>query len=402
MLTEVAVKRAKPTDKPYRLSDGGGMFLEVRPNGSKYWRMAYRFGGKQKLLALGVYPDVGLKDARDRRDEARKLLAAGVDPGESKKAAKIAKAGGDSFEAITREFMANKSSSWSASHHRHVRECFERDVFPWIGSTPIKELGPVEVLTMLRRITARGALETAARTRQFVGQAFRYAVATGRADRDPTGDLRGALPSPTKGHFSALTDPREVGEMLRALDRYSGTHVVRIALQLAPLVMVRPANLAQMEWSELDLDAGEWRIPAEKMKARAAHFVPLSKQAVALLREIYPLSGDGRYVFPSATNAEASMSRETLGASMRRLGLTDRQTAHGLRTTASTILHEQGFNSDVIERQLAHAERNKVKAAYCRAEFLPERRKMMQAWADYLDRLKHGAEVIPLAPKRKA
>lgn len=401
MLSDTACKNAKPKDKPYKLSDSKGLFLLVNPNGSKYFRLKYRFAGKEKSLALGVYPDTTLKQARDKQDAARKQIAAGVDPSISKK---IEKSGviENTFRAIAEDFLITNRQKWSATHFKHIQECFDRDVYPWIGDRPLKDLSAVEVLTALRRITARGALETAARTKQFIGQAIRYGIATGRAERDVTQDLRGALPSPVKGHYPAITEPKSLAELLRDIDAYGGNFVVRTALQLQPLIFARPANLSAAEWSEFDLDLAEWRISADKMKMKDTHIVPLSEQAIALLRDIYPLTGSRQYVFASnqGKSGEKHISRESIGAAIRRMGYQGRQTAHGFRTTASTLLHEQGFHSDMIERQLAHAEQNKVKAAYNRAQHLPERRKMMQSWADYLDSLKTGAAVIPFQSRQ--
>ncbi len=398
-LSDTAIKNAKPrADKPYKLPDEKGLYLLVTVNGGKWWRFDYRFGGKRKTLSMGTYPDTSLKQAREKRDTAKKQIAANIDPAITRK---IEKAGSleNTFQAIAKEFIEDKKLSWSASHRAHVEQCFERDVYPWIGNRPLKELSAVEVLATLRRIVNRGALETAARTKQFIGQAIRYGIASGRAERDVTADLRGALPSPTRGHFPAITEPKPLAQLLRDIDAYSGNFVVRTALQLQPLIFARPANLAAAEWTEFDLEAAEWRIAADKMKMKDAHIVPLSKQAITLLRDIYPLTGAGRYVFASnqgKTGNEPHISRESIGAAIRRMGYQGQHTAHGFRTTASTLLHEQGFHSDMIERQLSHAERNQVKAAYNRAQHLPERRKMMQSWADYLDGLKAGAQVIPL------
>ena len=396
-LSDAAVKNAKPTDKPYKMQDEKGMYLLVHPNGGKYFRYNYRFNNKRLTLSFGVYPATSLKEARDKRDTAIKQIAGGINPSITRK---IEKSGSieNTFKAIAEDFLITKQQEWSASHHKHIKECFERDVYPWIGDRPLKELSAVEVLTTLRRITARGAIETAARTKQFIGQAIRYAIATGRAERDVTQDLRGALPSPVKGHYPAITEPKPLGQLLRDIDAYGGGFVVRTALQLQPLIFARPANLATAEWSEFDLDAAEWRIAADKMKMKDAHIVPLSTQAVALLRDIYPLTGNQQYVFANnqGKNKEKHINRESIGVAIRRMGYQGQHTAHGFRTTASTLLHEQGFNSDMIERQLSHAERNKVKAAYNRAQHLPERRLMMQQWADYLDTLKNGAQVIPL------
>jgi integrase len=396
-LTDTAIKNARPLpDKAYKMPDGNGMYLLVHPNGGKYFRIDYRFAGKRKTLALGVYPVSSLKETREKVYTVKKQIADGIDPGITRK---IEKAGSieNTFEAVSKEFMEANKQRWSASHYKHIQECFERDVYPWLGNRPLKDLSAVEVLATLRRITARGALETAARTKQFIGQAIRYGIATGRAERDVTQDLRGALPSPVKGHYPAITEPKPLGQLLRDIDAYKGNFVVRTALQLQPLLFARPANLARAEWSEFDLDAAEWRIGADKMKMKDAHIVPLSKQAVALLKDIHPFSGHQQYVFASnqGKNGEKHISRESIGAAIRRMGYQGQHTAHGFRTTASTLLHEQGFHSDMIERQLAHAEQNKVKAAYNRAQHLPERVKMMQTWADYLDGLKNGAAVIP-------
>jgi integrase len=400
-LSDTAIRNAKPTEKPYKMPDEKGMYLFVHPNGGKYFRLDYRFAGKRKTLALGVYPDTSLKQARERRDTAKKQIADGIDPSITRK---IEKAGSieNTFKAVTEEFLEANSGKWSASHKKHIKECFERDVYPWLGSRPLKDLTAVEVLTALRRITARGALETAARTKQFIGQAIRYGIATGRAERDVTQDLRGALPSPVRGHFPAITEPKPLGQLLRDIDAYTGDFVVKTALQLQPLIFARPANLAAAEWDEFDLEAAEWRIAADKMKMKDAHIVPLSKQAIALLQDIHPLTGSRRYVFASNKGKrgnEPHISRESIGAAIRRMGYQGQHTAHGFRTTASTLLHEQGFHSDMIERQLSHAERNRIKAAYNRAQHLPERRKMMQAWSDYLDSLKAGADVIPIGKR---
>jgi integrase len=409
MLTDTACKNAHKGEKAklgkaFKLSAEKGLFLLVKPQTEgwgKYWRFKYRYGGKEKLLAFGTYPETSLEQARLKRDEARKQIAANIDPSITRK---IEKAGSteNTFAAISKEFMEANKQRWSASHYKHVQECFERDVYPWLGNRPLKDLSAVEVLATLRRITARGALETAARTKQFIGQAIRYGIATGRAERDVTQDLRGALPSPVKGHYPAITEPKPLGQLLRDIDAYGGNFVVRTALQLQPLIFARPVNLAQAEWSEFDLDAAEWRIAADKMKMKDAHIVPLSTQAVALLKDIHPFSGHQQYVFASnqGKNGEKHISRESIGKAIRRMGYQGQHTAHGFRTTASTLLHEQGFHSDMIERQLAHAEQNKVKAAYNRAQHLPERKKMMQQWADYLDGLKNGAEIIPFKHKQ--
>ena len=397
-LTDTAIRKAKPRERPYKLGDAGGLYLLVTPNGGRWWRLKYRHGGKEKLLSLGTYPDVGLKDARGRRDEARKQLAAGVDPGEARKATKTAKA--DSLEAVAREWHAKYARLWVQTHADKIMRRLERDVFPWLGARSVGEVTAPELLAVLRRIEARGAVELAHRAHQNLGRIFHYAIATGRAERNPAIDIRGALPPAKERHHAAITEPKAVGELLRALDGYQGTPEVRAALRLAPLLFVRPGELRKAEWAEIDLDAAEWRIPAEKMKMRELHIVPLSRQAVAILRELRPLTGSGRYVFPSARTITRPMSENTVNAALRRIGYTkDEMTGHGFRSLASTLLNEHGWHRDAIERQLAHGERDAVRAAYNYAEHLPKRRKMMQAWADYLDSLKTGAEVVPLHGK---
>jgi integrase len=407
-LTDVSIRSARPKDKPFKLFDSGGLYLEVNPAGGRWWRWKYRFGGKEKRLSFGVYPDVSLKAAREKRDGARQQLAAGIDPGEARKAQKLAQAGAESFEAIAREWHAKFSPGWVASHGDRILRRLENDVFPWLGKRPIAEIKAPELLAMLRRIESRGALETTHRAMQNCGQVFRYAVATGRAERDPTGDLRGALPPPKEKHHASILEPRGIAELLRAIDAYQGYIVTKCALRLAPLVFVRPGELRRAQWPEIDLEKGEWRIPGERMKMREQHIVPLSRQAVEILLELEPLTNRAfasrpeapRYVFPSARTHERPMSENAVLAALRRMGYTkDEMTGHGFRSMASTLLHEQGWNHQAIERQLAHAERNAVSAAYNFAEHLPERRKMMQAWADYLDGLKAGAEVIPLFKK---
>lgn len=401
-LSPSAVANAKPKETAYDMRDGFGLLLAVKPQGGKLWRFDYRRPGtgKRNTLSLGTYPDVSLKKARERRDAARKLLADGIDPGDTRKAERIA--GGETFEAVAREWFAKHSPNWKAGHADKIIRRLERDVFPWIGAKPIASLTAPDVLAVLRRIDSRGARETAHRASQNVGQVMRYAVATGRADMDPTAMLRGAIPPARAVHFASITDPDRIGELLRAIDRYAGYYVTRAALQLAPLVFVRPGELRQAEWAEIDLGAAEWRIPAERMKMGALHIVPLASQAVAILRDLEPLTGSGRLVFPSLRSRERAMSENTVNAALRRLGYDgDTMTGHGFRSMASTLLNEQGWHRDAIERQLAHAERDAVRAAYNYAEHLPERRKMMQAWAHYLDTLRDGSrKVVPI--RRKA
>ncbi|WP_018507084.1 tyrosine-type recombinase/integrase [Thiobacillus thioparus] len=397
-LSDLAIRTAKPGAKPIRLSDSGGLYLEVAPSGGKLWRLKYRFGGKEKRLALGKYPDVGLKEARERRDEARKLLANEVDPGENRKQQKAARAerAANSFEAVAREWIARNTPTWAATHTSKIVRRLEMYVFPWLGGRPIAEITAPELLAMARRIEGKGAIETAHRAMQNCGQIFRYAVATGRAERDPTGDLRGALQPVTSKHMAAVTEPHKVAELLRTFDTYQGTLTVRCALQLAPLVFVRPGELRQAKWKDIDLDAAEWRYIASKKGN--AHIVPLALQAVAILREVQALTGGGLYVFPSARTSERPMSDNAILAAMRRLGIAkDEMSGHGFRAMARTILDEVlGFRPDLIEHQLAHAVRDPNGRAYNRTAHLSDRRKMMQSWADYLDELKAGAEVIPI------
>ena len=405
-LTDTAIRAAKPAEKSRRLFDGGGLYLEVSPKGGKWWRLKYRFGGKEKRLALGVYPDVSLKEARDERDAARKLLARDIDPSEERKIQRAVQAdrATNSFEAVAREWFAKYSPAWAENHANRILRRLERDIFPWIGARPVADITAPNLLTVVRRIEARGALETAHRALGNCGQVFRYAVATGRAERDPSGDLRGALP-PVKGtHFASVTDPAKVAEILRALDGYQGTLPVRSALRLAPLVFVRPGELRHARWSDIDLDAAEWRFTVTKTDT--PHIVPLARQAIDILRELHPLTGKGHYVFPSARHlrGDKPMSDNAVLAAMRRMGISkDEMSGHGFRAMARTILDEVlDFRPDYIEHQLAHAVRDPNGRAYNRTAHLPERRMMMQAWADYLDKLKAGAEVIPLHRGKRA
>ena len=396
-LTVTQARNAKPRDKAYRLFDGGGLYLEVSPRGGKWWRLKYRFGGKEKRISLGVFPKVPLAEARERRDEAKKLLARGFCPSQARQEAKATECGLDTLEAVVREWFKKFSATWSESHSTRVLQRIEKDLLPWLGARPIMEIEPPELLAAIRRIEARGALETAHRVLQNCGQIWRYAVATGRATRDISQDLRGALPPTRKKHLASITDPKGVADLLRAIDAYNGSFIVRCALRLAPLVFVRPGELRQAEWSEIDFEAAEWRIDARKMKSRALHVVPLSRQAVEVLRDIQPLTGKGRYVFPNARTQTRPMSNMTVTNALRRMGYeSNEMTAHGFRSMASTMLNEQGWHRDAIERQLAHAERDTVRAAYNFAEHLPERRRMMQSWSDYLDALRAGAKVTPI------
>jgi integrase len=393
--------------KPYKLADGEGLFLLVKLNGKKLWRLKYRrpVTGTENLLSLGAFPVVGLQEARRKRREARELLAAGIDPGEARKAESAAKAekvtaAQNTFEAAARDWMAGqKVADVTQRKSRWILETF---LFPEIGSLPLDAITPRVLLDALRKIEATGKLETAKRAKVKAGQVFRWAILESRAEIDPTGSLRRALTPPKAKHHATITDPGKIGELLRAIEGFSGQPWTLAALRLAPLVFVRPGELRQAEWAEIDLDGAVWRIPGHKMKMGAAHIVPLSSQAVAILRELYSLTGDGRYLFPSQRTSVRPMSENTLNAALRRMGYsTEEMTAHGFRAMAATRLNEMGWNPDAIERQLAHAESNKVRAAYTHAaQYLDERRKMMQAWADYLDGLRVGGDVV--AFRRKA
>ena len=393
-LSDIAIRRAQPGSKARKMFDGRGLYLEVTPRGGKYWRVKYRFGGKEKRLSLGVYPDVSLKEARQGCEDARRLLTREIDPSEHRRALKVARKQqvSNSFEAVAREWFAKHTPNWAESHSSRLISNLERDVFPWIGGKPVAGLTPSQLLEVARRVEQRGALETAHRVLQNCGQVFRYAVATGRAKNDPTPVLRGALPPVKGGHFAALTDPRKIGPFLRVLDGYEGSLIVRCALRLAPLVFVRPGELRRAEWKAIDLEAGEWRFNV--VKTDTPHLVPLSRQASEILRELHPLTGNGRYVFPSGRTprGDRPMSENAVLAALRSMGIgKEEMTGHGFRAMARTLLDEVlGFRPDYIEHQMAHVVRDPLGRAYNRTAHLPQRRKMMQEWADYLDRLKAG------------
>jgi integrase len=394
MLSDTAIRNAKAKDKPYKLADEKGMFLLINPNGSKYFRYKYRFAGKEKTLALGVYPETGLKAARDKRDKAKKQIAEGIDPSIIRK---IKKAGSleNTFKAIAEEWLDKKCNDKSDRPLRLLSY-----VLPWLGNRPITDILPRDILACLRWVEDRGTVYSAHKSLQICGQVFRYAVATGRADRDITQDLKGALSTTDKEHFAAITEPKQVAELLRAIDGYQGTFPAICALKLAPLVFQRPGELRAAEWQHIDLDEKEWRIPGHKMKMRQDHIVPLSTQAVNILKELQPLTGHGRFAFPSerTPNGDRCMSENTLNAALKRLGYgKDVMTCHGFRAMARTILDEVlGVRVDFIEHQLAHAVKDPNGRAYNRTAHLPERHKMMKLWAEYLDSLKCGAQIIPL------
>jgi integrase len=390
-ITHTQITNARARDRAYRLFDGRGLYLEVAPSGGRWWRFKYRIGGKEKRLSLGVYPDVSLKLARERLEEARRHVASGIDPSEQRKgsATRPVPVTEDTFEVIAREWSAKHSPAWAPGHGDKIIRRLEANIFPWIGSKPIRAVTAFELLTVVQRIEQRGANETAHRALQNCGRVFRFAVASGRADRDVTRDLLGALAPVVQRHHPSVVEPKAAGALLRAIEGYSGSLVTRCALRLAPLVFVRPGELRMAEWTEYNLEQAEWRIPAARMKMRAPHFVPLAAQAVAILRELHPLTGNGQFVFPGEQDRTRPMSNNTINSALRRLGYSNTEmTGHGFRSMASTLLNEQGWHPDAIERQLAHSEPNEIRAAYNYAKYLPERRKMMQAWADYLDQLK--------------
>lgn len=398
-LTDVEIRNAPPREKAYRLTDGSGMYLEVSPAGGKYWRFKYRFAGKEKRLALGVYPEVSGKEARLRRDEARRLLANGIDPGIERKVQKAAtvERAANSFEAVAREWFARQSPGWAKSHADKIIARLEKDVFPWLGGRAIAEIKAPEVLAVLRRVEARGALDTSHRVHQNCGQVFRYAVATGRAERDVSADLRGALPPARHTHFASVTEPEEVAGLLRALDGFQGTFVVQCALRLAPLLFVRPGELRTAEWAQFDLEKAQWRYTVSKTKTE--HLVPLARQAVEILRDLHALTGQRRYVFPGR-DVSKPMSGAAINAALRRMGFDTKTeiTGHGFRAMARTIFHERlRFPSEVIEHQLAHKVPDALGTAYNRTKFIDDRVVMMQKWADYLEQLKDGADVVPIA-----
>ena len=401
-LADTFVRQVKHSGKPAgdKHTDGGGMYLLVK-SGGKYWRMDYTHAEKRKTLALGVYPAVSLAKARARRDKARELLAGGIDPSTAKKEDKQAQAdaAANTFEAVARDWLIKTKAKRAEITHLKVSTWLEKDAFPFIGNMPISTIGPRDVLDkVVRKVEARGAIDTAHRLKQLCGQVFRYAVVTGLAERDVTADLSEALVTKTQRHHAAITEPKQVGELMRSIFAYTGHPCTVAALKLTPLLFVRPGELRTMEWAELDLEAAEWRIPGSKMKMKVEHVVPLCTQAIELLRSVQPITGHGRYVFPSLRTGERPMSENTINGAVRAMGYSKEvHTAHGFRATARTIMDEVlGERVDLIEHQLAHAVKDANGRAYNRTAHLPARRVMMQTWADYLDKLRVGADVIPL------
>lgn len=414
---KAAIKVAMATEQARKLSDGGGLVLDVRPTGSGWWRIRYWRNSRENMLSLGVYPRVSLKQAREQRDEARRLLANGSDPSAKRavdKAAQAVKAeaarlaaaglpGPGTFDHAAREWHARMSPSWSPGHAAKVMALLENDLLPYLGVRPLAEVTAPELLKQARRVEARGAVETAYRALKIAGAVFRHGVQHGYCDSDPTRDLKGAVVLPVAKHRAAVTDPSKLGELLRAIDAYQGTPVVRAALALAPLVFVRPGELRKAEWAEIDLDGATWTIPAARMKGRLkaklngpAHVVPLAPQAVAILRDLHPLTGRGLYVFPSPLTEDRPLSDNGVLSALRRMGFgKDEMTGHGFRATARTILAERlNIDTNVIEAQLAHAVGDALGRAYNRTKFMDQRRDMMKKWADYLDRLRDGARVV--------
>ncbi|GGP24828.1 tyrosine-type recombinase/integrase [Silvimonas amylolytica] len=398
-LTDTDCKNAKPMDKEYPKFDGGGLYLLVKPNGSKLWRFKYtRPNGKPGHMSFGAYPEVKLAAARLQRDNARSLLAQGTDPQIDRNQAKAAQATtlSNTFEVVARQWFDKNMGGKSESHRERTINRLETDIFPWLGKRPISDITAKELLACLSRIEERGAIETAHRVRWSCSKVFRYAIASGLADNDPADIVKEALARPNPQAFPTITDPVKIAALLRAIDGLEASLIVRCATRLAPLVFVRPGELRQAEWKEIDLEKAEWRIPAEKMKSRAIHVVPLSHQSMAILQELHPLTGSGKYVFPGERSRERPMSENTVNAALRRLGYSKEEfTGHSFRKIASTLLNESHeFHPDAIERQLAHGERDEVRAAYNYAEYLPERIRMMQWWANHLDELKTGARVV--------
>jgi integrase len=402
-LTDMKVQKAKPQDKPTALFDGAGLYLLVTPTGGKLWRFKYRFDKKEKKIAFGSYPEISLQDARRRRDDARKLLSNDVDPGAVRKAQRQAKVEDtETLEVIAREWHEKFKTKWTEGHAQKILRQLELNVFPWIGARPIRGIKAPELLAVLRRTESRGVLEGAHRLRGLCSQVFRYALATGRCERNPAQDLIGSLPPAKEKHLAAITDPQRVRELLCAIDGYSGSYVVKLAMQLSPLVFTRPGELRHMEWSEVDFDNALWSIPAEKMKMREPHLVPLSRQALKILEEVKRLTGTSKYAFPSGRTLNRPMSNNAVLAALRRMGYTkEEMTPHGFRAMARTILDEiLQFRPDFIEAQLAHRVLDPLGRSYNRTTHLNERRKMMQTWADYLDGLKAGAVVLPFKTVR--
>ena len=394
-LTATAVKKTNPSTKPKKLSDGGGLYLLIQPNGSRYWRYDYRFSGKRKTLAIGVYPEITLKKARERHQEARELIGQEIDPTERRKVQKLTRhiKSANSFERIGVEWYSTQVADKSDGHKKRTKRLLEKDLYPTLGNRPIENITAPELLCSLRKIEARGAIETARRAKQIAGKVFRYAIATGRAEGDPSRDLEGVLKNPTKTHRAAITDPKKVGQLLVAIDAYHGSESVRAALKLSPLLFQLPGEIRSMEWLEINWEQNRWEIPAVKMKMRESHIVPLSRQALTILLELHPHTNRSKYVFPSPKGASRCLSDNGVRTALRILGYdNETMSAHGFRAMARTLLDEiLGYRVDWIEHQLAHSVRDSNGRAYNRTTHLEGRTKMMQGWADYLDSLQAKA-----------
>jgi integrase len=402
-LTAVAARNARPREKMYRLAAGKGLYLQVMPTGARYWRLKYRFSGAARMMGLGVYPDVSLADARAARDAARKQLAMGVDPSMQRRVDRMQRdrAIENSIEAIGNAWFAEKEPTWVEGYSRGVRSRLALNIYPWLGKVPIVEVTSGMLLACLQRIVDRGAVETAHRTLNYLVEIYRWAIPRNMVDRNVAADLVGTLPTSNSQNYPTLTDPDRIGELLRAIKTYHGSYITRYALQIAPLVFTRPSELRKALWTEFDLDAALWAVPGERLKMRKAlksvadsHLVPLSRQAVELLRELHPLTGQGKYVFPGERSITRPMSDGTINAAFARMGFKGEIVAHGLRHMASTALNEKGWSADAIERQLAHKDKNRIRGIYNKAKYLEERRQMMQAWADYLDELRTAVPAI--------
>ena len=393
-LTDTAIRTAKPTDKAVKLFDGGGLYLEIAPSGGKWWRLKYRFQGKEKRISLGTYPTVSLKDARERREQAKRLIEQGIDPSNQRKEAKAAAAAieqeqNTTFEAVARDWFSKKRNAWTPGHQKKILSRLENQLFPFLGAKLFSSLEPGDFLAAIQKAESRGAIETAHRLAQLCGQVSRYARIVGLTRYDVAAGLTEALTPVQTNHYATITDPTEVGHLLRAIDEYAGEPSIRFALKVLPFVFVRSVELRGAEWREFDFESATWIIPAERMKMKRPHTVPLAHQVITLLNDLHSLTGSGQYLFPSLFSASRPISDMGLLNALRRMGYAKGvMTIHGFRSLASTLLNEQGYRADVIEAQLAHGEKNAIRAAYNHAEYLPERRQMMQEWADYLDELK--------------
>ncbi|AYH00662.1 tyrosine-type recombinase/integrase [Pectobacterium parmentieri] len=402
-LTDVKVRSAKPEDKAYKLTDGEGMHLMVHPNGSKYWRLQYRFDGKQKTLALGVYPEITLSEARQRRDEAKRQIATGTDPSEQKKVDKQLRQTlvDNTFKAIALEWHEYKRPNWSKGYAEDLMEAFENDIFPDIGKRPIAEIKPLEMLTSLRKLEKRGVLDKLRKIRQACNQVFRYAIVTGRAENNPASELASALPPPKSTHYPHLL-PDELPDFLRALSTYSGSKVTQLATRILMLTGVRTIELRQAEWKEFDFEKGLWEVPKERMKMRRPHLVPLSDQVIDALQQLYAVTGRYNLVFPGRNDITKPMSEASINQVLKRIGYHGKATGHGFRHTMSTILHEQGYNTAWIELQLAHVDKNTIRGTYNHAQYLEQRRGMLQWYGDFVDRLEYGdVKKVVVLSKRK-